>query len=967
MNAILMPAWCSRDLAVIKVELPEEGGGSRKVVVASAYFSCDSQDPLPTAEAQRLIQHCQETRLALIIGCDANSHHTAWGCSDINSRGEALLESLASSNLIILNRGSRPTFRSAGRETIIDLTLCSQEISHAIRGWREGEPYRNPRRTDWALYRESLNWHLEGYTPSIKNREDCEEAAAHIRSAITQAYEASYMTVTPKARGRGMPWWTQELQRQRAEVRRALNKACFKNLDVDEVKYKELQRPYKYSIAAAQKKAWRDFCENIESGKEAARLSRLLAGRTTSWIEAIQKPEGHYADSEEECLQLLLDANFHRSERVGAGEGPNGPPHRPTARSWEVAKDVVRPGTVAWAIDTFGPFKSPGTDGIFPALLQKAKDLLIGPLVRVFRASIACKYIPLEWRTAKVVFIRKASRVQHVTVKDLRPISLTSFVLKTLEKVVDRYLRDRILQTRPLHPNQHAYRAGYSTESALHAAVAKIEPRLEKGGYAVGIFMDIEGAFNHTPPEVACREALDRGIAPPLVDWMDELLRNRKVEASLGTHRRVALVDRGCPPEGVLSPLIWCLVADSLLRTINGRGCHAQAYADYVLLLTQGTFLDTAMDSMQLILKKVDKWCSETGLTVNPAKTELVIFTRKHRVEQCANLTLRGSRIEARESAKYLGIILDRKLKWKEHTEFQVRKFCTALWACRRAVGVTHRRMLVYRRVKTAGLSGAGYYRRADGRGTFIPLGRLATVFQTEIMAILGCSYRMAELVTESKRICSDSQAALRALDSRTVTSRLVWECKKALGALEAKNTVRLIWVPGHMGIKGNEIADRLANLGSRNIPEEPEPIIGLARSQIRCTIMEWTESKHKEWWSAATGCRQAKAMLGPEPNSDWLWQARNRGREYTRLLTHIITGHGHLRYHGHKIGLVPDSTCRWCSADEETPLHRLTACDAAAERRRKWFGDALPSLEDIRGTKASRLIGFWKEVVRTN
>uniref|UniRef100_A0ABD2W6I3 Endonuclease/exonuclease/phosphatase domain-containing protein n=1 Tax=Trichogramma kaykai TaxID=54128 RepID=A0ABD2W6I3_9HYME len=101
-----------------------------------AYVPCDLQDSPSTAEAQRLIQHCQEARLVLIIGCDANSHHTAWGCPDINSRGEALLESLASSNLVILNQGNRPTFRNAGREAIIDLTLCSQEISHAIRGWR---------------------------------------------------------------------------------------------------------------------------------------------------------------------------------------------------------------------------------------------------------------------------------------------------------------------------------------------------------------------------------------------------------------------------------------------------------------------------------------------------------------------------------------------------------------------------------------------------------------------------------------------------------------------------------------------------------------------------------------------------------------------------------------------------------------------------------------------------------------
>ncbi|CAB0038179.1 unnamed protein product, partial [Trichogramma brassicae] len=70
--------------------------------------------------------------------------------------------------------------------------------------------------------------------------------------------------------------------------------------------------------------------------------------------------------------------------------------------------------------------------------------------------------------------------------------------------------------------------------------------------------------------------------------------------------------------------------------------CTRDALAVCRALRTQGTFLDTAMDSMQLILKKVDKWCSETGLTVNPAKTELVIFTRKHRVEQCVNLTLRG-------------------------------------------------------------------------------------------------------------------------------------------------------------------------------------------------------------------------------------------------------------------------------------------------------------------------------------
>jgi len=45
--------------------------------------------------------------------------------------------------------------------------------------------------------------------------------------------------------------------------------------------------------------------------------------------------------------------------------------------------------------------KSPGIDGIFPALLQKGLDVLI------FRARIAYGYIPVQWRTSRVVFVPK--------------------------------------------------------------------------------------------------------------------------------------------------------------------------------------------------------------------------------------------------------------------------------------------------------------------------------------------------------------------------------------------------------------------------------------------------------------------------------------------------------------------------------------------------------------------------------
>ena len=124
---------------------------------------------------------------------------------------------------------------------------------------------------------------------------------------------------------------------------------------------------------------------------------------------------------------------------------------------WRVAARIVTYRRVGWVIDSFTPYKSPGMDGIFPAVLQEGQEVLIPHLIRVFCVCLATGYVPAVWRQVKVVFIPKPGRNSYCGSKDFRPLSLTSFLLKTLERLVDRFLRDEILISKPLHPNQHAY------------------------------------------------------------------------------------------------------------------------------------------------------------------------------------------------------------------------------------------------------------------------------------------------------------------------------------------------------------------------------------------------------------------------------------------------------------------------------------------------------------------------------
>jgi len=91
-------------------------------------------------------------------------------------------------------------------------------------------------------------------------------------------------------------------------------------------------------------------------------------------------------------------------------------------------------------------------------------------------------------------------------------MSFTSFLLKTMERLVDRFLRDEILALKPLHPNQHAYQAGKSVETALHQLVVRVEKALDQQEIALGIFLDIEGVFNSTSYDSTCAALARHGV-----------------------------------------------------------------------------------------------------------------------------------------------------------------------------------------------------------------------------------------------------------------------------------------------------------------------------------------------------------------------------------------------------------------------------------------------------------------------
>lgn len=144
----------------------------------------------------------------------------------------------------------------------------------------------------------------------------------------------------------------------------------------------------------------------------------------------------------------------------------------------------------------------------------------------------------------------KVGKKDSTLPKSYRPICLTSFVLKTMEKAVDNYIRTSIMERAPLHHQQHAYRAGRSTETALFELTGILEKAIEDKETAICAFLDIAGAFDNTSHE-AIKQALERrGVDKTTTRWACNLLATRTVEAEVGNETIMASTAKGCPQGG---------------------------------------------------------------------------------------------------------------------------------------------------------------------------------------------------------------------------------------------------------------------------------------------------------------------------------------------------------------------------------------------------------------------------------
>ena len=243
----LIPMFSNEDIVAIRVNNVCRKGDS--FVFVSAYMA--AEEPATPNLLRDLLVFTENEQIPTIVGTDANAHHTIWGSSDINPRGEDLLAYCASADLNFCNEGNKPTFRTKTREEVLDLTLVNRFAWNRVVDWhvsnvpsfsdhmyirfqvkgriqKQAKMFRNVRRTCWNKYVNELEQKLSQRTlrpvPVPSSKEDIDVLANKVHSVITKSYEAA-CPMRKSLRKKDNIWWNFELASLRKEARRAWRKA----------------------------------------------------------------------------------------------------------------------------------------------------------------------------------------------------------------------------------------------------------------------------------------------------------------------------------------------------------------------------------------------------------------------------------------------------------------------------------------------------------------------------------------------------------------------------------------------------------------------------------------------------------------------------------------------------------------------------------------------------------------------
>ncbi|CAF3586906.1 unnamed protein product [Rotaria socialis] len=471
------------------------------------------------------------------------------------------------------------------------------------------------------------------------------------------------------------PWWSEECSKAVALCRKAFRKVKERPTEENKIAFRKTEAKKKRTILNEKRKSWSIFCSKLSVDTPTTKvwtMIKRIKGSFSPVSYPIEQADEILSDEDKaeyfaniilpNIINIQHDQDTDKSNQISKSLTID--------QNGEIQKynDPFTQAELQWAIDSLKTKTQSGIDNIPNIFFKHLNRIMEMKLLKLINMSWETNKIPKIWKMATIIPILKPGKDTN-NAKSYRPISLLSTIGKLMEKVVYNHM-EWILESNLKFGNfQFGFRKGRNTMDLMIILEHTIRRALLVGDYVVCLFVDLQAAYDTIKHESVLNNLRTMGIKGKMLHWIEEFLTNRRfkvlVNGSLSTER---ILTTGTPQGSILSPLLFNIITSNLPTSEN---TEKVAFADDIKYYTRNKYLTKCLQYIQAAATVLKDWTEENGLILNPAKSKVMIFTRK-RIDMTNIIPIKIGNISIsfETTHKGLGMTLDApKLTWKPHID----------------------------------------------------------------------------------------------------------------------------------------------------------------------------------------------------------------------------------------------------------------------------------------------------------
>ena len=176
------------------------------------------------------------------------------------------------------------------------------------------------------------------------------------------------------------------------------------------------------------------------------------------------------------------------------------------------------------------------------------------------------------------------------------------------------------------------------------------------------------------------------GFNRSVVQWFSSYLIGRTQSISVnGTISEPMLIQFGVPQGSVLGPLLFIMYINDLPLAV--RTCSVELYGNNTLIFSAGKSVSEIESRLSSDLDRLISWFESNFLTLNDSKPKIMLIGTHQRLNavDSFSVTAHNTSLERVDTFKYVGVIMDETLSWKEYVSSMGKKISSRLALLRRA------------------------------------------------------------------------------------------------------------------------------------------------------------------------------------------------------------------------------------------------------------------------------------------